>query len=223
MNISMEKANPKEGALFAKEFVKTVLIIVGTLIIIKLFILEPFLVQGSSMEPNFQNNNYILVESLSYAFGGPKRGDVVVFEHPENTCDTYVQKHPIKNFLDRLYFIGSVPPANPCVDFIKRVVGLPGETVVIKDGTVTIKNNEHPDGFVLNESYIPDSANFKLQGDMTRTLGKDEYFTLGDNRQPNASLDSREWGALPKSHIVGKAWLRLVPTNEAGLIPEPKY
>ena len=219
----MEEKKPSETGLFAKEFIRAIIVIFAILTVVKLFVLEPFLVQGSSMEPNFQNDNYILVESLSYALGGPQRGDVVVFEHPENTCNAYIKKHKIKNFLDRLYFVGNIPPANPCVDFIKRVIGLPGETVIIKNGTITIKNSEHPDGFVLNESYIPKTADFKLQGDITRTLGKDEYFTLGDNRQPNASLDSREWGPLPKDHIIGKAWLRLSPFNEAGFIPGPKY
>lgn len=215
--------NPDNTKLFIKEMSKTIILIFLFVTIIKFFVLDPFLVKGSSMEPNFQDNNYILVESLSYTLGSPKRGDVVVFQHPETQCNDYVNKHKFKNVLDRVYFVSGLPPANPCTNFIKRVIGLPGETVIIKDGTVTIKNKEHPSGFKLNESYIPSSANFKLLGNQTKTVGKDEFFMLGDNRQPNASLDSREWGALPKDHIIGKAWLRVLPFNEFGISPQPKY
>ena len=212
-----------DNRLMISEMAKTIIAIILFITVIKFFVLDPFLVKGSSMEPNFQDNNYILVESLSYIFGAPQRGDVVVFQHPENQCNTYIEKHKIKNVLDRIYFVSGLPPANPCTNFIKRVIGLPEETVIIKDGTVTIKNKEHPNGFKLNESYIPTSANFKLLGNETKTLGKNEFFTLGDNRQPNASLDSREWGALPKNHIIGKAWVRVLPFNELGLLPQPKY
>lgn len=219
----MDSEKTKDRKLFIKEFLKTVFIIIIIMVITKLFVLEPFLVRGSSMEPTFQNNNYIFVESLSNIFKSPHRGDVVIFQHPEGTCDAYVKKHPIKNFLDRLYFVGSIPPATPCVNFIKRVIAVPGETIIIKDGVVRIKNNENPDGFILNESYIPKDESYKLRGDVSKTLGKNEYFVLGDNRQPNASLDSREWGVLPKDHITGKAWVRILPFNEFGLVSRPKY
>ncbi len=192
---------------------KSIIIILAVVLAVKYLFLEPFLVLGTSMEPNFQNKNYIFVEELPYLIGSPQRGDVVVFKHPEKGCN---------DFLSANYF-NRFSPFSPCTNFIKRIIGLPGETVIIKNGTVTIKNKQHPDGFVLNESYIPNTASFKLQGDETKTLGKDEYFTLGDNRQPNASLDSREWGALPRDHIIGKAWLRVLPLNELGLISEPKY
>ncbi len=209
----MAEKKIRENTLFTKEMIKTVIIFLAVLIILKFLILEPFLVLGTSMEPNFQNQNYIFVEGLTYLYSSPQRGDVVVFKHPEKQCNDFLNASYINRFL----------PFSPCTNFIKRIIGLPGETVIIKNGTVTIKNKEHPNGFTLNEPYIPDTANFKLQGDETTTLGKDEYFTLGDNREPNASLDSREWGPLPRDHIIGKAWLRVLPLSEIGLIPEPKY
>jgi len=213
----------KNGKLLAKEVVKTIVIIMLFVAITKIFILEPFLVKGTSMEPNFQDNNYIFVQSISGKIGSYKRGDVVIFEHPESQCNSYIQKHPIKNFFDRLPLVGSIPPMNPCTNYIKRVIGLPEETVIIKDRTVTIKNKEHPDGFILSEYYIPKTDSYKLLGDVTKTMGKNEYFVLGDNRQPNASSDSRDWGVLPKSHITGKTWLRVFPFNNMGIIRRPQY
>ncbi|RJO61415.1 signal peptidase I [candidate division WS5 bacterium] len=208
-----EKVNLEAGKVFTKEFIKTIVLITGLIIFIRFFVIQPFIVKGGSMEPNFHDNNYIFVNELSYRFTDPKRGDVVIFKHPEKECTEFVNK----SFINRIFLQG------PCTNFIKRVIGLPGETVVIKDGKVIIKNTGNPDGFTLSESYIPASDNFKLRGNISKTLGKDEYFVLGDNRQPNASLDSREWGALPENHITGKALIRVLPFNDFGFIRHPKY
>ncbi|MDO8507989.1 MAG: signal peptidase I [bacterium] len=209
----MEQEKSENGKIFTKEIIKTILIVSVLIIVVRFFIIQPFIVKGSSMEPNFHDNEYIFVEELSSRIFGLHRGEVIIFKHPENQCDSFISK----SVINRTFLQG------PCTNFIKRIIGVPGETVVIKDGTVTIKNKEHPDGFVLNESYIPKSDNYKLLGSINKTLGKNEYFVLGDNRQPNASLDSREWGVLPKDHITGKAWIRILPINELGLIPHPKY
>lgn len=217
----IEKENlKKHGKLFSTvmgifftEMFRTIFIVVLLVIVTRFFIIQPFIVKGSSMEPNFHDNEYIFVEEASSKIAGFSRGDVVIFKHPENQCTQFVNK----SFINRTFLQG------PCTNFIKRVIGLPGEAVIVKDGTIKIKNKEHPDGFILNESYIPKDDSYKLKGDMSRTLGNDEYFVLGDNRQPNASLDSREWGVLPRNHITGKAWVVVLPFDKFGLVSHPKY
>ncbi len=155
------------------------------LIIIRLFILEPFLVYGSSMEPNFETGDYLLVDELTYKFEKPKRGDVIVLR----------------------------PPFEPSRHFIKRIIGLPNETISVQGSQVTIKNAEHPEGFTLDEPYI------KFQSDKVSnyTLGAHEYFVMGDNRE--FSSDSRSWGPLPDNLITGKALIRILPLKEIGLFP----
>lgn len=206
------KQEPPVTAGF-KETFKTVLIVVVLVIVTRFFIIQPFVVKGSSMEPNYHDNEYIFVEEVSSKLKSYSRGDVVIFKHPEEQCSAFVNR----SYLNRVFFQG------PCTNFIKRVIALPGETVVLKDGKITIKNKKNPSGFTLDESYIPGDPNYKLRGDMTRTMGEDEYFVLGDNRQPNASLDSREWGALPKNHITGKAWLVVLPLDKFGFVRNPRY
>src|SRR5690606_17460940 len=121
----------------------------------------------------FEDNQYILVDQVTYRFRAPKRGDVVVFKYPNNIN----------------------------VSFIKRVIGLPGETVQVQDGKVYITNAENPRGTLINEPYLRNETNI----DTRRTLGKDEYFVMGDNRLD--SSDSRTWGAVPRKLIVGKVWV----------------
>lgn len=203
--------NAEDTKLFLKELLKTVVYLSAIVIVVRFFILQPFVVKGMSMEPNLDNNNYLFVNEISYRFGHPDRGDVVVFRHPENACNDFIEN----NWFNRTFRQG------PCINYIKRVIGLPGETVIVKNGTVTIKNEQSPQGFILNETYIP--ADIKLLGDQTVTVPRDNYFVLGDNRLPNASSDSREWGTLPRKNIIGKAWLRVIPLNEFGIVKEGEY
>lgn len=201
---------------FLWELFKTVGLLLIATIIFRFYLLQPFLVKGISMEPNFHEGQYLIVNEIAYHLGSPKRGDVVVFKHPEPACNDFIGK----NYINRV-FLSNILPDAPCVNYIKRVIGLPGETVVIRDGKIIIKNSQHPEGFQLKESYI--IQDLETLGNQTRTLGKNEYFVLGDNREPNASSDSREWGPLPKTHIVGKVWLILYPPNQAGTIKSPSY
>ncbi len=150
-----------------------------SIFIIYSFIAQPFQVQGASMEPNFYTKQYLIVDEISYRFRDPERGEVVVFHNPRNESEFY----------------------------IKRVIGLPGEEVDIKDNKVTIINGTHPDGFVLDETYLPPST--EMMGNAKFTLGKDEYFVMGDNRLQ--SFDSRSWGPVKRSEIVGVVRLRLWP------------
>ncbi len=179
------------------EVVKTVAFIILAAVIIRAFLVQPFFVQGQSMEPNFHNGNYLLVNQLSYTFGKPERGDVVVFK----------------------------APPEPDENYIKRIVGLPGETVELKNGQVVVYNAEHRDGVVLDESgYEPDTADTEPESNETRwELGSDQYFVLGDNRNPGKSSDSRAWGPLDKKLLIGKAWLRVYPLAQFGFVKHQSF
>ena len=163
--------------------------------VIRLFVAAPYVVSGSSMEPNFNNWDYLIVDRLTYDFEAPQRGDVVVLDLPSNTSRA----------------------------LIKRIVGLPGETVVLSgpDPSITIINTGNPNGIALNEPYI-DPNNYGGTTDTRYTLGSDEYFVMGDNRK--VSADSRIWGILPRKDIVGRVVLRLYPFNQIGIVPaEARY
>jgi len=166
------------------EFIwETLKIVVFSLIIIlpiRYYVMQPFFVQGASMEPNFYNGDYLIVDELTYHFREPKRGDVVVFKYPKDPSQYY----------------------------IKRIIGLPNETIEIKNNRVIIYNQDFPFGLVLDESnYLKDGQ--ITQGNVKISLKEDEYFVLGDNRK--ASYDSRQWGVLPRRYIVGRALLRAWP------------
>lgn len=152
---------------------------------IRMFIAQPFIVSGDSMEPTFSSNQYLIVDELSYRLGKPERGDVVILR----------------------------PPLDSSKFYIKRIVGLPNETVEITDGIVKITADYNQLGFILNEDYVTytkgDSLNVKL--------GSDEYFVMGDNRA--ASSDSRAWGPVEEKSIIGKAFIRLLPIASAAILP----
>jgi signal peptidase I len=154
---------------------------------IRLFVAQPFIVNGSSMDPTFGNGQYLIVDELTYRLDAPKRGDVIVFNFPDDT----------KKF------------------FIKRIIGLPGETVAIANGAVRITNTEHPEGFALDEPYV--TTEHASTDTMTVTLNEHDYFVMGDNR--NASFDSRAWGPLEEDLIVGRAFLRLFPLQTISIFP----
>lgn len=160
------------------EVIRFAIIALAIVIPIRAFVAQPFVVSGSSMSPTFHNGEYLIVDQLSYNLGHPHRGDVVIFRYPKD----------------------------PSKFFIKRMIGLPGETIRIEGSQVTIINEEYPNGFVLTEDYVE----FATSNQEEITLGEDEYFVMGDNRA--ASLDSREWGPVPEENLTGKAFLRLLPT-----------
>jgi signal peptidase I len=170
---------------FFTELLKFALIAIVIVIPVRLFIAKPFIVSGASMEPTFDNGQYLIVDELSYHLGDPERGDVIVFRYPRD----------------------------PSQYFIKRVIGLPGETVKIQNGNVFVTTTAGVT-IQLSESYIVFHGN---GGDMQVTLTKDQYFVMGDNR-PESS-DSRVWGVLPRENIVGRAFLRLLPIESASILP----
>ncbi len=177
------------------EVVEVALVAVAAVFLIRTFLVQPFLVSGSSMVPNFKNGDYLLVDELTYRFRAPERGEAIVFRYPKDES-TY---------------------------FIKRIIGLPGERVVLKDNTITIFNEKHPypdKGFTLDEKeYLP--ASFVTSGSEDITIGPNEYLTFGDNR--SASFDSRSWGTLPKKDIIGLVRLRLWPAMELRAFAAPQY
>src|SRR3989344_859012 len=184
-----EKNN--ELLAFVWETIKVVVISLAIILPIRYYLVQPFFVKGASMEPSFEDGDYLLVDEISYRFSDPERGDVIIFRYP----------------VDQSQF------------FIKRIIGLPDETIAIKDNTITIYNKDEPGGLVLGESYLdPEQKTF---GNTVRKLDDNEYFVLGDNRLQ--SSDSRRWGALNKSLITGKAFLRPWPINKTFKIPSVVY
>jgi signal peptidase I len=163
---------------FIWDVVKIAIIALLIVIPIRVFIFQPFFVRGASMEPNFHNYDYLIVDQISYRFSEPERGDIVVFYNPNN----------------------------PSERFIKRVIGLPGESLKITEGDIYVESQGK--GFHLEESvYLP--AETFTSGTVKVTMGGDEYFVLGDNR--SASYDSRIFGTIKKESIIGKVGFRLWP------------
>lgn len=184
---------------FILEIIKIVVLAFIIIMPIRTFLFQPFFVQGSSMEPNFEDSQYLIINELGFketdvrigsysifkveSFRDLERQDVVVFRYP----------------LDNSKF------------FIKRIIGLPGEKVQIKNGLITIFNSENPEGFVLDEKeYLP--LGLKTKGEVNIEIKENEYFVLGDNR--GASSDSRSWGTLPKSDMIGKVIFRAWPFDK---------
>lgn len=164
---------------FWKETLKLVILALVVVVPFRIFIAQPFIVEGASMDPTFKNGQYLIVDKLTYQFSTPERGSVLIFRYPKN----------------------------PKKYFIKRVIGLPGETVNIENGRVRIINNKNPEGFVLNEPYVV----YETGENITKTLEDGEYFVLGDNRP--ASADSRLWGAVPEDNIIGRPAARFYPPS----------
>lgn len=182
-----ENSTIRRLGAFLLDILQTVVLALAVFLIIYMFLFQPHQVRGQSMSPNFEDREYLLTDKISYRFGSPKRGDVIVF----------------------------TAPPRPSEDFIKRIIGLPGETVMIKDGSLFINSKK------LIENYLPQDLRTNTHGFMQDgeqiTLGSDEYFVLGDNR--NNSSDSREWGPVKRNKIVGKAWFVYWPPKRFGLIP----
>jgi signal peptidase I len=179
----MEPKKTKMQAFW--ELVRFALIALIIVIPIRLFVAEPFIVSGSSMVPTFKNGDYLIVDKISYELGTPGRDDVVVFRYPGDTTKF----------------------------FIKRIIGLPGETVDIKGNDVTITNVAHPNGFKLDQPFVQNIAN----NDTHFVLTGDQYFVMGDNR-PESS-DSRYWGAVSRNLLVGKVFFRLLPVTNIDMWP----
>lgn len=189
---SADGTKPKgSGLAFVFEMVQVLAVSLAIIIPVRYFLIQPFYVKGASMEPNFFDHEYLIIDEISYRFHEPQRGEIVVFRYPRD----------------------------PSEFFIKRVIGLPGETVEIANGKVKIYNDAHPNGAILDESFYLDQ-DFTASNE-TVTLKPNEYFVLGDNR--SSSLDSRIFGPVPKANIVGRVWLRGYPIDRWKLFETPAY
>lgn len=164
------------------EFLQIIAIAAIVVVPIRYFVFQPFLVKGASMEPNFHDGDYLIIDELSYRLRNPERGEVIVFHYP----------------------------FDPSQRFIKRVIGLPGETVAVKNGQVDITTGDGST-VVLPEPYV--QGIYTSTGDAISNAGlilkSDEYFVLGDNR--THSFDSREWGMVNRKFIIGRTVLRAWP------------
>lgn len=176
---------------FFFDIVETVVLALAIFVVIYLFLFQPHQVKGASMEQNFHDGEYILTDKVSYRLRLPQRGDVVIFKAPRN----------------------------PELDYIKRIIGLPGEKIKIHAGSIFI------DGDKLEENYLPEtiviSGGLFLPKDKEVEIPNNSYFVLGDNR--SHSSDSREWGPILRNDIIGKAFLRYWPPNRLGLLPKIEY
>ncbi|MDP3725481.1 MAG: signal peptidase I [Nanoarchaeota archaeon] len=170
------------------EIVETLVISLVAVFLVRSFIAQPFLVSGSSMEPGFTDRNYLLVDEVSYRFRNPERGEVIVFRYPKNRQAFY----------------------------IKRIIGLPGETISIERGDVKITSPAGEE--VLEEVYIQPAW---TSGSVNETLKEGEYFVMGDNR--NFSFDSRSWGSVQRDEIIGVVRFRLWPVNQVMAFTKPVY
>lgn len=169
---------------FWRDFLRFIIISALIIIPIRTWVAQPFLVRGASMEPTFEDGEYLIIDELSYRFRSPERGEVIVFRYPED----------------------------PSKFFIKRIIGLPGETIEIRGNKIfLVKNSERQE---LSEPYLEEAL---TTPDGVVTLNDNEYFMLGDNRL--FSSDSRRWGALNENLIIGRAILRLWPPIHINFLP----
>jgi signal peptidase I len=184
----VEKA-PEEKTVEKKqsawELIRFGVIALIAVFLVRTFIIQPFVVSGSSMVPTFENGEYLIINEVTYKLNDPQRDDVIVFRYPNDTTKF----------------------------FIKRIIGLPGETIDIKGNDITITNETHKNGFKLDQPFVKNLSN----NNMHFVLRSDEYFVMGDNR--SASSDSRYWGPVKKDLLVGKVFLRLWPISTVGVNP----
>ncbi len=171
------------------DLIESTVVALSIFVIIYLFLVQPHQVTGASMDPTFHDGEYILTDKITYRFQEPQRGDVIVFKAPRN----------------------------PDFDYIKRIIGVPGDTVLISGGAVFVNGNKLNENYIQSETlilpgqYIKEEQEFKINNN--------EYFVLGDNR--SHSSDSRQWGTVPKKDIIGRVFFRYWPPNKFGVIKKP--
>lgn len=179
----------RRGWTFVTEVLHVIIISLAIIVPVRYFLIQPFYVKGASMEPNFYDHEYLIIDEFSYRLHEPRRGEIVVFRYPND----------------------------PRQYFIKRVIAVPGDRIKVTGGKVTLFNDENPGGEHLDEtSYL---GVVFTAGDIDLSLGAGEYFLMGDNRA--ASLDSRIFGPVARSFIVGRVWLRGWPPDKLKIFNEP--
>jgi len=195
-NITMNRQAGFSIGNFLLEFIQSIVLALSVFVLLYLFVAQPNEVKGSSMFPNFVDKEYLLTEKISYRIGKPQRGDVVIFK---------------------------APPGEPCAvdgcEYIKRIIGLPGDKVMVKQGDIYL-NGEKLDQFFLPEAVYSSPGDFNTEG-VEKTVPEGQYLCFGDNR-PN-SRDGREFGPIDKELIIGKAFFRYWPLKKVGLIPKVSF
>lgn len=185
--VSMLSKALKAVLAFFVDFIETAVVALSLFVVMYIFLFQPHQVKGQSMYPNFHDKDYLLTNKLTYRFKEPHRGDVIVFKAPQN-----------KNY-----------------DYIKRIIGLPGEVVKITNGKVYINNLPLNEITYLNKEIETLPGLFLTEG-KSYTIPDDEYLVMGDNR--SHSSDSKDWGTVPKENIIGLAWFRYWPVNSLGFL-----
>ena len=203
------------GWAFFKELPVLILIAFGLALLIKTFLIQAFFIPSESMVPTLQINDRVLVNKLVYRFRDPRRGEIIVFVAERDS-------EPPKSFLRKVADtitegLGAKQP--PEKDFIKRVIGLPGDIIQMRDGVVTITTKDKKT-LTLEEPYLAKEKDTNPYGPFT--VPPDSYFVMGDNR-PNSSDSRFRLGPIKRSDIVGKAFVKVWPLGRAGIIRRPKY
>jgi signal peptidase I len=197
----VEKDEPKTGkekavsilgsiGTFIYSIIETVVIALVIAIVLYMFIMTPHAVLGNSMYPTYKNGEYLMANKLVYRFGEPRRGDVIIFKYSDTQ------------------------------DFIKRVIGIPGDSIMVKDGKVYVNGNQLDESAYLEETVYTSSGDYLAEGE-TIAIGDNEYFVLGDNR-PHSS-DSRTFGPISVDQIKGKAWIVYLPLSEFRIVTHEDY
>jgi len=187
----------KKIGQFILDTVQAIVLALSIFIIIYLFLFQPHQVKGDSMYPNFINGEFLLTNKISYRFGEPQRGDVIIFK---------------------------APPSEPCAEieceYIKRIIAVPGDRVKVAGGKVYINGQVLDESTYLSKSTFTSGGSYLVEG-VEKTIPEGFYLPLGDNRP--RSRDGREFGPIPRSSIVGKAWLRYWPISQMGLVKHEYY
>lgn len=171
--------------------IEVTVIALAMFVVMYLFLFQPHQVRGNSMYPNLHDNDYLLTDKITYQLREPKRGDTIIFRAPKN--EEY--------------------------DYIKRIVGLPGDTVRVNDGKIYVNDELLTEDYLSSDSFTYGGRFWKENQSIP--VPEDQYFVLGDNR--SHSSDSREWGPVPRKNIIGKAWLRYWPPEQVNILPQVDY
>lgn len=177
----------KKVWLFFLDFIETIVIALAIFVVVYRFLFQPHQVKGNSMYDNFLDGEYLLTNKIVYQLNEPQMSDVIVFKAPKN--EDY--------------------------DYIKRIVGLPGDRVMVKEGRIYVNDVLFDESSYLDPGITTRPGRYAQEG-LVVTVPADSYFAVGDNR--NNSSDSREWGAVPRENIVGKAWVKYWPLNRMGVV-----
>lgn len=176
---------------FLFDILESIVVALAIFVVVYLFLFQPHQVKGASMDPNFHDGEYILTNKFQYHFDEPKRGDVIVFKSPQN----------------------------PDIDYIKRIIGLPGDKVALRNNHFYVNSKELPESYIAPELFTYNGS--YLREGMEILVPENHYFVVGDNR-PRSS-DSREWGPIEKSAIIGKSQFRYWPFDRMGIINRAQY